>query len=70
MLDLRPRPDSAAPGRVTARSGYRHTVATDDGRTLLVESVVTYPPGARVMVLAGSIIGPAGAAALVKNYQQ
>jgi CRISPR/Cas system-associated protein Csm6 len=70
MLDLRVRNETAAPGRVTARSGSRHTVATDDGRTLLVESAVAYPPESRVMVLAGSIIGPAGAAPVIKNYQQ
>lgn len=70
MINLRPKAETASPGRVTSRIGYRHTVATDDGRILVVESAVLYPPQSRVMVLSGAIIGPAGAAPTIKNYQQ
>jgi hypothetical protein len=59
-----------ATGRVTARTGRSHTVATDDGRTLIADSATPYNQGARVTVVAGAIIGPAGAAPVIKNYQQ
>jgi len=59
-----------ATGQVVARTGRRHTVASDDGRTLLADSATPYNPGARVTVVAGAIIGPAGAAPTITNYQQ
>ena len=57
-------------GRVVFRVGRSHTVNTDDGRVLIVDAATPYNPGARVTVVSGVIVGPAGTAPTIKNYQQ
>jgi hypothetical protein len=47
--------------------GYR--VQDDAGRITRAASVTVWPVGARVMVLAGQIIGRAGRAAVRKIYE-
>ena len=70
MIELRKKQEASISGTVTARSGRRHTVNADDGRVLMADSATPYNQGARVSVLAGVIIGAAGEAPIVKNYQQ
>ena len=70
MIELRKQEPSRITGTVTARSGRRHTISADDGRVLIADSATPYNPGARVTVLAGVIVGTAGAAPTIKNYQQ
>lgn len=70
MIELGAQNIGRVSGTVMARSGRRHTVQGDDGRVLMADAEKAYPPGARVSVLAGVIVGVAGAAPRVKNYQQ
>lgn len=70
MIELRKKQESRIAGVVTARNGRRHTINADDGRVLIADSATPYNQGARVSVVAGVIIGPAGAAPTIKNYQQ
>lgn len=70
MIELRKQEQSRITGTVISRTGRRHTISTDDGRVLIADSATPYNPGARVTVLAGVIIGQAGAAPTIKNYQQ
>lgn len=70
MIELQGQTIGRISGTVSARSGRRHTVHGDDGRVLMADAEKAYPPGSRVIVLAGVIIGAAGAAPQVKNYQQ
>lgn len=57
-------------GTVIARAGRVHTVAIDGAETVCVDSQMVYPPQARVTVVAGMIVGRAGAAPTLINYQQ
>lgn len=70
MIELRKQAAGRVSGTVSARVGRRHTVDADDGRVLIADSAIAYNPGARVTVLAGVIVGAAGAAPQIKNYQQ
>ena len=70
MIELRRKQEERVTGVVTARNGRRHTIYADDGRVLIADSATPYNQGARVTVLAGVIVGPAGAAPIIKNYQQ
>ena len=69
-IELRKSAATRITGTVTARTGRRHTITADDGRVLLADSAISYNAGARVTVLSGVIIGEAGAAPIIKNYQQ
>lgn len=70
MIELRKKEPNRITGEVAERSGRRHTINADDGRVLMADSATPYNPGARVTVLAGVIVGPAGAAPKIKNFQQ
>ena len=70
MIELRKKQETRISGVVTERNGRRHTISADDGRVLIADSASPYSQGARVTVLSGVIVGPAGAAPVVKNYQQ
>ena len=70
MIKLTDTQVGRATGMVTARTGQRHTVGADDGRTLVAYSATPYNPGARVTVLGDAIVGSGGAAPIIKNYQQ
>ena len=66
--------NSATPNRSTgtvlARTGRQHTVAIDGGSTVRADSYISYNPGRRVTLVAGVIVGTAGAAPSLINYQQ
>ena len=70
MIELRKKQETRISGEVMARNGRRHTINADDGRVLIADSATPYNQGARVTVLAEVIVGPAGAAPIIKNYQQ
>ena len=70
MIELRKKQEARTSGEVATRDGRRHTINADDGRVLIADSATPYNQGARVTVLSGVIVGPAGAAPVVKNYQQ
>ena len=70
MIELRKKQEARISGEVTTRDGRRHTINADDGRVLIADSATPYNQGALVTVLAGVIVGPAGAAPIIKNYQQ
>ena len=70
MIELRKKQETSISGTVMRRSGRRHTVNADDGRVLIADSATPYNQGSRVTVLSGVIVGPAGAAPIIKNYQQ
>lgn len=70
MIELRAQAIGRVSGTVMDRSGRRHTVQGDDGRVMMADAEKAYPPGARVSVVAGVVVGAAGAAPQVKNYQQ
>ena len=57
-------------GTVLARDGRKHTVAIDGGSTVQADSYISYNPGRRVTLVAGVIVGTAGVAPSLINYQQ
>lgn len=70
MIELRKQDPVRITGTIAARTGRRHTIKADDGRVLIADSAIPYNQGSRVTVLAGVIVGQAGAAPTIKNYQQ
>jgi hypothetical protein len=70
MIELRKKQEARISGEVVTRDGRRHTINADDGRVLIADSATPYNRGARVSVVAGVIVGAAGAAPIIKNYQQ
>lgn len=70
MIELRKKQEARISGVVATRDGRRHIINADDGRVLIADSATPYNQGARVTVLAGVIVGPAGAVPNIKNYQQ
>lgn len=70
MIKLTDTQANRVTGQVASRVGRIHTVNTDDGRILMVDAATPYNPGARVTVVSGVIVGPAGTAPVIKNYQQ
>lgn len=70
MIELTTAKQTRITGKVISRSGRRHQVLADDGRTLLADSAVAYNSGERVTLLADTIVGPAGRAPVMQSYQE
>lgn len=70
MIEIRKKPMIRVTGTVISRNGRQHTVNSDDGRVLIVDSYTPYIVGARVTIVADAIISSAGASPKIKNFQQ
>ena len=62
-------PIQATAATIIAGDAGSYRVQDDAGRITRAASVTVWPVGSRVMVLAGQIIGKAGARAATKIYQ-
>jgi hypothetical protein len=71
MISIEHHQEIRQAGEVVGRSGGRvHRVRLDNGQVILADSAVAYRIGRRVAVVAGAIVGPAGAAPARKDYQE
>ncbi len=70
MISIERKEEIRLAGEVVGRSGRVHRVRLDHGQVVLADSAVPYPVGRRVAVVAGAIVGPAGAAPARKDYQE
>lgn len=57
-------------GTVVAQFGSLHRVRIDNGPLQRIDSATQYPPGSRVLVLGGAILGPAGPAPETRHFQE